>query len=161
MVATYLGLSGVAADSLEGGGPGRESRSPERRSQGGRTEAHGSRHCGGRGREGLIDRRKEENRRRLSGLKKAREKNARARKIRQSGWWTPEITDGELVGGAALTCTGTAARYQSHWPPGRSSTLCCYVHGGGSQLLEPSFKAHFSACNAQRVVFVVTDTRVP
>lgn len=37
-------------------------------------------------------------RRKLLELKRARKKNARARKIRQSGWWTPEITDGNWLG---------------------------------------------------------------
>lgn len=164
--ATYLGLSGVASDSLEGGGSGRESRSPERSSQGGRTEAHGSRHCGcrctGRGtgsRERRIDGLEEENRRKLSGLKKGQRKERKggAKFGRADGWWTPEIADVNWLGVAARRstgpCTGTAERYcsASRRPAaGRPGTSSTCVQGGGLQL---SFKTHTLARTAQRVVF--------
>lgn len=165
--ATYLGLSGVASDSLEGGGSGRESRSPERSSQGGRTEAHGSRHCGcrctGRGtgsRERRIDGLEEENRRKLSGLKKGQRKERKggAKFGRADGWWTPEIADVNWLGVAARHAAlahvqvrlGETAAHQCGLPAGRRGTSSTCVPGGGSQL---SFKTRTLARTALRVVF--------
>lgn len=106
MATTYLGLSGVASDSLEGGGSGGESRSPERSSQGGRTKAHGSRHCGcrctgrGTGRESTDRWTGGRKQKKVVGAGRGQRKERKggAKFGRADGWWTPKIADVKWLG---------------------------------------------------------------
>lgn len=120
MATTYLGLGGVAPDSLEGGGSGGESRSPERSSQGGRTKAHGSRHGGcrctgrGTGRESTDRWTGGRKQKKVVGAGRGQRKERKggAKFGRADGWWTPEIADVNWLG---VQLDAAPAMYRYGW----------------------------------------------